>query len=236
MKPETRNFEILKLEIGAMRSLLSIIIGISGCIFVPLQAQEIEEVPVHTIIRTDSVYFTVDERLLVQDTISTDKFSPDPMKILWMSAVIPGYGQILNRQYWKIPIVYGGFLVCGYLVSWHGTLYQNYKIGYRDIIDNDPNTNGHLDILPPGYTIDMIGEGRFTTMLKTNQDQYRRYRDLSIFATVAYYGLTILEAYVSAQLYDFDITPDLSISVQPTLLANYRGNPNAFGVQVGFKF
>ncbi len=153
-----------------------------------------------------------------------------------MGAVIPGYGQILNRQYWKVPIVYAGFLGCAYAVSWTGTMYQNYKMAYRDIIDKDPNTNTHIEILPPGYTIEMMGgEPRYTTTLKTRQDQYRRYRDISVMASIAYYGLTILEAYVAAQLYDFDISPDLSMTIKPTLLQNqYLGNYNSFGMQLCF--
>ena len=230
MKPETE----------VMRSLLSLIIGIFICTLLPVRAQVIEDISTQTsdsltIIQSDSAYFTIDERFILQDT-TVNVFKPDPMKVLWMSAILPGSGQILNRQFFKVPIVYGGFLVFGYLVSWNSSLYQSYKIGYRDIIDNDPNTNGHLDILPPGYTIDMVGgESRFTSVLKTRQDQTRRSRDLSIFGTIAYYGLTILDAYTSAQLYDFDISPDLSMSVQPTVMPNQLGStPNTFGVQISF--
>jgi len=222
-----------------MRSLLSLIFILFACLLSPLQAQVIQETSTQTPdelipIQSDSAFFSIDKRLL-QDTI-TDVFKPNPTRVLWMSAIIPGSGQIMNRQFWKVPIVYGGFLACGYFISWNGSLYQDYKMGYRDIIDKDPNTNSYLDIIPPGYTLESIGGvERYTTILKRRQDQYRRSRDLSIIVTIAYYGLTILDAYTSAQLYDFDISPDLSMSVQPTLLPNQLGSvPNTFGVQICF--
>lgn len=179
--------------------------------------------------------------IITGDTISSallpnDSFKPDPMKVVWTAAVIPGFGQVLNRQYWKLPIVYGGFLVCGYALSWNSKYYQSYKTAYRDIIDNDPTTNSFLDILPPGYTVEgqMGGYANYTNVLNTRQNTFRRYRDLSIFACVAYYGLTIIEAFVSAHLYDFDISPDLSMSVTPALMSstNFGIFPNAVGMNV----
>ena len=222
-----------------MRSLLSLTFIFLACLLLPLQAQVAQETSTQTpdeliTIQSDSAFFSIDERLL-QDAI-TDTFKPDPTKVLWMSVIVPGSGQIMNRQFWKVPIVYGGFLGLGYLISWNGSLYKDYKMGYRDIIDNDPNTNSYLDLIPPGYTLASIGgKERFTPILKSRQDQCRRSRDLSVIVAIAYYGLTILDAYTSAQLYDFDISPDLSMSVQPTLMPNQLGNvPNTFGIQICF--
>lgn len=168
------------------------------------------------------------------DTMALKPFKPDPMKVVWMGAIIPGYGQILNRKYWKLPLVYGGFLGCAYALAWNGSKYESYKTAYRDITDSDPATNTFLDILPPGLTIDSPGIGgvtTFTNTLKQKQDNFRRYRDLSIIATVGYYALTLVDAYVDAQLYDFDISPDLSLRFQPTLLENSLGQRNTLGMQ-----
>lgn len=137
------------------------------------------------------------------------------MKSVWWGAIIPGYGQIVNKKYWKLPIVYGGFMGCAFAVSYYSERYNTLKIAYRDKIDNDPTTNSYL-ALQEAYGNREISAAD----LKTNQDVYRRYRDLSIFVTFAWYALTVLEAYVDAQLYDFDITPDLSLRVQPAFINN----------------
>lgn len=152
------------------------------------------------------------------DSIRT-LFKPDPMKAVWMGAIIPGYGQIYNRKYWKLPIVYGGFLGCAYAIAWNGTRYSDYKTAYRDIIDKDPNTNYFMDILPEGYTLASLGGvSQYTRTLQTKQNTFRRYRDLSIIITAVFYGLTLVDAYVDAQLYDFDISPDLSMYITPSIL------------------
>ncbi|HET7733776.1 MAG TPA: DUF5683 domain-containing protein [Paludibacter sp.] len=174
------------------------------------------------------------QEIKMPDTMALKPFKPDPMKVVWMGAIIPGYGQILNRKFWKLPLVYGGFLGCAYALAWNGSKYQSYKTAYRDITDTDPATNTFLDILPPGLTIDSPGIGginTFTNTLKQKQENFRRYRDLSIIATVGYYALTLVDAYVDAQLYDFDISPDLSLRFQPTMLENSFGQRNTFGMQ-----
>lgn len=168
------------------------------------------------------------------DTTKLKPFKPDPMKVVWMGAIIPGYGQIINRKYWKLPIVYGGFLGCAYAVTWNSSIYQSYNIAYRDISDLDPATNSFLDIIPKGRTIDspeIGGVTNWANKIKTRKDTYRRYRDLSIIASIGYYALTIVDAYVDAQLYDFDISPDLSLRFQPTLLENSFGQRNTLGMQ-----
>lgn len=181
----------------------------------------------------------------VIDSLKPKSYKPDPMKVVWMGAIIPGYGQILNRRYWKLPIVYGGFMACAYFISWNTGKYQTYKTAYRDIlhyssdaaykaiVDKDPSKASFYQILPKGYTnFDKFGGVQgYTNTLKTKQDSFRRYRDLSVFATIGYYAITIIEAYVDAQLYDFDISPDLSLKVQPTLINSQYGIPSILGLQ-----
>ncbi len=180
----------------------------------------------------------------VADTLHSKVFKPDPSRAVWMGAIIPGYGQILNKKYWKLPIVYGGFLGCAYAVTWNSGRYQSYKTAYLDIIrynsddsyksivDKNPSAVSFYQILPPGYTIERIGGiAQWTTILQSAQDNARRYRDLSIIITIGFYALTIVDAYVDAQLYDFDISPNLSMHVQPTLMENRYGLNNTLGLQ-----
>lgn len=164
-------------------------------------------------------------------------FKPDPIRALWMGAIIPGYGQIINRKYWKLPIVYAGFLGCAYAITWNSSRYETYKSAYRDITDGNPNTNSHIDILPNGLTLETYpgGISTYSSNLQSAYEQSRRYRDLSVIATVAYYGITLIDAYVDAHLLDYDISPDLSLNVRPALLHNVNTRSNSYGMQLNLK-
>ncbi len=152
-------------------------------------------------------------------------WKPDAMRAVWMGAIIPGYGQIYNRSYWKLPIVYGAFFGCAYAITWTNGMYSDYKTAYRDILtDRDNGTRSedpdksYIAILPEGYTISRVGGfDKWTTTLSNEQNRYRRYRDLSIVAAVAVYALSLIDAYVDAQLFDYDISDDLSLQLDPTL-------------------
>ena len=151
-------------------------------------------------------------------------FVPKPTKALWLSLVLPGAGQIYNRKYWKLPIIYGGFLGCAYALTWNQMMYRDYSQAYLDIMDDDPNTKSYLDLLPPRY--DITGrEDQFKKIFKRKKDFYRRYRDLSAFCFIGVYLLSVVDAYVDAQLSEFDISPDLSMKVEPAVI----GTPKLMG-------
>ena len=154
------------------------------------------------------------------------QFVPDPNRALWLSLVLPGAGQIYNRKYWKLPFIYGGFLGCAYALIWNQQMYRDYSQAYLDIMDDNPATNSFMEMLPPRF--DMTGkEEHYKKVFKRKKDFYRRYRDLSAFCFVGVYILSVVDAYVDAQLSVFDITPDLSMSVEPAVI----GNPSSFGKQ-----
>jgi hypothetical protein len=168
--------------------------------------------------------------------IPKKQFIPNPGRALWLSAVFPGAGQIYNRKYWKLPIFYGGFLGCTYALLWNQQMYMDYSQAYLDIMDDNPNTNSHLEMLPPRY--DITGkEERFKTIFKNKKNYYRRYRDLSAFCFVGVYLLSIVDAYVDAHLSIFDISPDLSLQVQPAIIESKGLSPNnSYGVGCSFNF
>lgn len=145
-------------------------------------------------------------------------FRPDPIRSMWLGLVFPGGGQIYNRKYWKLPIFYGGFLGCAYALTWNGQMLRDYSQAYLDIMDDDPNTKSYEQMLPLGY--DISGkEERFKEIFKNKKNYFRKYRDMSIFAFAGVYLLAVIDAYVDAELSSFDISPDLSIRLEPTLLA-----------------
>ena len=145
-------------------------------------------------------------------------FRPDPIRSMWLGLVFPGGGQIYNRKYWKLPIFYGGFLGCAYALTWNGQMLRDYSQAYLDIMDDDPNTKSYEQMLPLGY--DISGkEERFKEIFKNKKNYFRKYRDMSIFAFAGVYLLAVIDAYVDAELSSFDISPDLSMRLEPTLLA-----------------
>ena len=167
------------------------------------------------------------------------KFVPDPKRALWLSLILPGAGQIYNRKYWKLPIIYGGFLGCAYALIWNQQMYRDYSQAYLDIMDDDPRTCSYLDMLPPRY--DITGkEEQFKNLFKRKKDFYRRYRDLSAFCFVGVYILSVIDAYVDAQLSAFDITPDLSMRIAPTVLGSSptfgSRSSTAYGVGCSLNF
>lgn len=143
---------------------------------------------------------------------------PDPKRAMWLAIVIPGAGQIYNRKYWKLPIVYGGFLGCAYAMRWNNMMYNDYSQAYLDIMDDDPNTKSYTQFLHLGTEITSANEERYKQIFKSRKDQYRRWRDLSFFCMLGVYALSIIDAYVDASLSQFDISDDLSLRLAPAVI------------------
>ena len=170
-----------------------------------------------------------------QDSTSTWFQKPDAGKAVWLGVIFPGAGQIYNKSYWKLPIVYGAFMGCGYAISMMQNRYSGYKTAYLDLYkDVQAGTVGtdasksYIAVMPDGYDMDRVG-GASTWMntLQNRQNTYRRYRDYSILATVAVYALSLIDAYVDAQLFDFDISPDLTLNVEPQIYYDLQHQQSA---------
>lgn len=164
------------------------------------------------------------------------RFIPNPQRALWLSLIIPGAGQIYNRKLWKIPIVYGGFLGCLYALTWNNQMYGDYSQAYLDIMDDDPNTKSYENMLPLNYSI-AGREDQYKEIFKNKKNYYRKYRDMSIFAMIAVYLLSVVDAYVDAELSSFDISKDLSLQFEPAVF-NFggRGREASVGVQCNLNF
>ena len=116
-------------------------------------------------------------------------FVPNPTKATWLAVVFPGGGQIYNRKYWKLPIIYGGFAGCAYALSWNGKMYKDYSQAYLDIMDSNPNTKSYEDLLPPNSS---YNEEQLKSTLKRRKDMFRLYLDLIIFAFIGDYLISII--------------------------------------------
>ncbi len=148
--------------------------------------------------------------------VEKDKSVHSPRKATLYSAVLPGLGQVYNKKYWKIPLIYGGFVGFAYAINWNNEKYVLYKQAYYDITDTDPKTNSFLDLPHKSYNLNNSGDVQeFANNIKQAKDGTRRYRDMNIIFTAAFYALNIIDASVDAHFFNFDISDDLSMAWVP---------------------
>jgi hypothetical protein len=134
-----------------------------------------------------------------KDIVVKPKFH-SPKKAALLSAVIPGAGQIYNKKYWKLPIIYAGFAGLTYSFQLNQTRYKSYRIDYINSLD------GKYD-------------GQYSSdQLLTLTHYYHRYRDLSVIGAALLYVLNIVDASVDAHMFTFNVSDDLSFNVHPTLI------------------
>lgn len=168
------------------------------------------------------------------------KWAPDPKRAMWLGIVLPGAGQIYNRKYWKLPIIYGGIVGCIYAWRWNNMMYTDYSRAYIDLLDDDPQTQSYNSFMHLGAQITDDNKSRFENIFQRRKDMYRRWRDLSVICLIGVYALSIIDAYVDASLSQFDVSRDLSLRVEPTVLHNQSSsNPfqgNSLGVQCQLNF
>lgn len=149
---------------------------------------------------------------------------PLPGRAALYSAFLPGLGQAYNRDYWKIPVFYAGFMVSGYCWAFNQKQYKRYKNIYTGISDKT-------------YTGPISAENA-----KWFRDQHRRYRDYSIIATALIYVLNIVDANVFAFFNDFDISDDLTFDFKPSIINSvapyniFHNNMQSYGVSMQLNF
>lgn len=153
----------------------------------------------------------------VKDSIKVKKQVIDhsPRKATIYSAVLPGLGQIYNRKYWKVPLVYGGFAAFGYFIIYENEVYTTYRQAYSDIIDTNPYTNSFLYLKVNPSQLRPENRVNYTESLRRAKDGVRRNRDLLVIGTAVFYALNIIDASVDANFFNFDISDDLTFNWVP---------------------
>jgi len=157
-------------------------------------------------------------------TAYIQKIERSPKKASIYAALFPGLGQIYNKKYWKLPIVYGGYAGLIYVLGWNNNNYKDFFQGYRIIAQYSSVANmkteerAFLDNLIKNPSISLDNPSTFkyiSTQLKSGKDFYRRNRDLTVIGIAALHVLSIIDASVDANLFDFDISDDLSMRIEP---------------------
>lgn len=199
-------------------------------------------------LHTKPILFTAEDSIALKNALKEEakqrrrdaifKRIPDPGMAAWIAALFPGAGQIYNRQYWKVPIVYAGFAGLSYAITWNNGMYVDYRKGYTDLCGSDPTAKYYEYLLPEGVTINASNIDYYKRTFKSKMEGYQRNRDLSIMATAILYLLSIIDAYVDAQLRDYDVSPDLSMSITPTVIppTQDKALESSVGVSCKLKF
>ncbi|MEI7981952.1 MAG: DUF5683 domain-containing protein [Bacteroidota bacterium] len=157
------------------------------------------------------------------DSIMEKRHSPTKATI--MSACLPGLGQVYNKKYWKVPIVYAGIGVLTYFIYTNADEYMNYKCAY--IESSYGNLNGNYSDLVNKYSKDE---------LLSSREFYRRNLEISCLLTAVWYALNILDATVDAHLYTFNISEKLTLRIEPTMQPTGISLKPATGIRISLHF
>jgi hypothetical protein len=151
------------------------------------------------------------QRVVGKDTV---KIVPkhDPKKATIRSAILPGWGQAYNREYWKIPIVYGAIGIPAGFFIYNDTWYKKTKRAYEIRVNNDTVSS-----------IDPKLQPLSTDRLRYYRNSFRRDRDYSVLYFFIAWGLNVIDATVFGHLKDFDVSPDLSMHIRPTFKTSTQG-------------
>ena len=152
----------------------------------------------------------------------TEKSTLDPKKAAIYSAVLPGLGQVYNKQAWKLPIIYGGLFSIGYFINYNHQYHESLRNAFLAETDSDNSTINPFQLS--------------SDALSTRVEQFRRDRDYLIIVGVITYLLNIVDAHISAHLEEFAINEELSIGLKPSFNTPPNGITNAgFSIVLNIK-
>lgn len=178
--------------------------------------------------RADTVII---ERSVGPDTVAIESYAKryDPRKAILYAAILPGLGQVYNKKYWKLPLVYGGFYAIGYGLDWYNELHKKYRSYLFMNLETGIGENQRNGALPDPF------DNLTTSTMRTLVDRTRRERDFMIILMGGMYILQMIDAHVDSHLKEFDLNPRLQVSLEPTIDANYATGRTA-GVALVVRF
>lgn len=175
--------------------------------------------------------FCNQQNIVAQDTLSVVKtekklFKAEPFRATMLAIALPGLGQIYNKKYWKVPIVYAGFAALIYAIDFNTREYTKFMRAYQDFTDRIPQTNSYVELIrnvdPSTYdpvlhpdTYDPSNAAWYRERMLRMVDYFKKYRDLSYIGIAAWYLVTILDANVDASLLNFDVSNNLDLAITP---------------------
>ena len=179
-------------------------------------AQQVEVVTDSTKTSGDSILVMKNGKII---TVEAYAKRYNPRKALLYAAVFPGLGQIYNKKYWKVPLVYGGFAMITTIAAAYQQLHDKYKAELFDNLRTGAATS------PSGYN---------TQALRDVVDAYRRQRDYFIIIGAFWYLLQMVDAHVDAHLKEFDLNPQLKLSLTPSVQRTLVGQASGVSLTLTF--
>lgn len=160
-----------------------------------------------------------DQEVIIQgapDTVLIESYAKryDPGKAILYAAILPGLGQIYNKKYWKLPLVYGGFIAIGYGLNWYNDLHKEYRGYLFDGLELGIGENQPIPGLPQRL------RGATVSTMRSLEERARRERDFMIILMGGMYILQMIDAHVDTHLKEFDLNPRLQVSIEPTIDSN----------------
>ncbi|MDR1345557.1 MAG: DUF5683 domain-containing protein [Bacteroidales bacterium] len=183
-----------------------------------LQAQ------VDTAIVTADHIVAADHSDIKTDTVNPKKHSPTTAALL---SLIPGGGQIYNKKWWKVPIIYAGLGASGYFMYHYGKLTRHYQLEYRYRVSADTALRALCDSKLASHDDQNILSAK---------NNFQRNLEIAIAATVIIYVLNFIDALVDAHLFDFDVSDKLSLRIAPALLPNMQTGRHVQGISICLRF
>ncbi len=163
------------------------------------------------------------QELMSADSTLAKPHSPNKAAIF--SAVLPGLGQAYNKKYWKIPIVYAGFGVFFYFAISNRSEYIKYKEAYTYVASGDSSSIDNDYVLE--YDEQQLLDGK---------NYHRRNMELSYILGGLWYILNIVDASVDAHFFDYDVSDDLTIRLEPVVNYQWRDPRPVSGLKLTLKF
>lgn len=167
----------------------------------------------------------MDDSLTVKKTRNINPLAPS--KAAFYSAVLPGLGQIYNKRYWKVPLVWGAIGGSVYAYTWNNDNYKRFRTAFKrrqaGFTDDEFNGEGIFPLLDDGD-------------LENQQERFQRDRDLWLVLSIVAYSLNIIDANVDAHLKQFNIDNNLALDFEPYLDLNAVTNNPTYGMALTIKF
>ncbi|MFM1819772.1 MAG: hypothetical protein RLZZ402_131 [Bacteroidota bacterium] len=159
-----------------------------------------------------------------------------PRQATLKSLMIPGWGQLYNRQYWKLPLVAGAFVTLGVIANYNNVRYTKYRDFYYQVSPRpeDPSFKPPTTVAVP-YEDGTIRDLDIN-QLKRLTDGFRRNRDYTYIGMVLAWTFNVVDANVSAHLKTFDVSDDISLKVKPTVDYQPFSQSLVSGITLSFNF
>jgi hypothetical protein len=183
--------------------------------------------------QTDTTLKTVDSvRAAAKDTVVSKKidstwYNHSPRKAAIRSAIIPGWGQAYNKQYWKIPIVYAALGTTAYIFAYNITNYRDLRFAYKAMVEAQNGDSTNYKLMKPQYKL------YDQESIRYYRNEFRKNVDYTVLVFILFWGLNVADAAAAAHLRTFDVSTDLSLRIKPGY--SEMGNTAGISLVLAFK-